>query len=51
MECPGEVEASCPYSAKKIYLDKLVEGHEAKWPLSVVCDIEDHPGKAEIFEK
>lgn len=38
------IEKDCPYSAKKIYLDKL-DQKEPKpfWPASVVCDIEDHP--------
>ena len=39
MDCPVNVESMCPYSAKKIYLDKGFG-----WPASVVCDIEDHPG-------
>lgn len=35
------VEATCPYSAKKIYLDPAPL--EPRWPVSVVCDIEDAP--------
>lgn len=30
------VEASCPYSAKKIYLDRVTRG-EVGWPVSVLC--------------
>lgn len=37
-----QVEATCPYSAKKIYLDPAPE--RPCWPMSVVCDIEDAPG-------
>jgi len=37
MTCP--VETSCPYSAKKVYLNNPVK----QWPMSVVCDIEDEP--------
>lgn len=40
LQCP--VEATCPYSAKKIYLDPAPE--RPRWPMSVVCDIEDAPG-------
>ncbi|KAG0720283.1 putative oxidoreductase YjhC [Chionoecetes opilio] len=36
-----EVEAGCPYSAKKIYLDPAPD--RPRWPMSVVCDIEDAP--------
>lgn len=35
------VESSCPYSAKKIYLDPLPS--KPHWPMSAVCDIEDAP--------
>lgn len=38
-ECP--VEQSCPYSADKIYLQR--SSGVPHWPMSVVCDIEDHP--------
>uniref|UniRef100_A0A0P4WKM8 Gfo/Idh/MocA-like oxidoreductase N-terminal domain-containing protein n=2 Tax=Scylla olivacea TaxID=85551 RepID=A0A0P4WKM8_SCYOL len=36
-----QVEAGCPYSAKKIYLDPAPD--RPRWPMSVVCDIEDAP--------
>ena len=36
------VERDCPYSAQKIYLERN-RGHR-HWPMSAVCDIEDHPG-------
>ncbi|XP_042217804.1 uncharacterized protein LOC121863286 isoform X2 [Homarus americanus] len=39
LQCP--VEASCAYSAKKIYLDPAPS--KPRWPMSVVCDIEDPP--------
>ncbi|XP_068207227.1 putative oxidoreductase YteT isoform X1 [Palaemon carinicauda] len=35
------IEESCPYSAKKIYLDPKPQ--KPQWPMSVVCDIEDAP--------
>ncbi len=35
------MEKKCPYSAKKIYLDKCPE--TPRWPMSVVCDVEDDP--------
>lgn len=42
-DCPAGVEKACPYSAKKIYLERYpVE--KPKWPMSVVCDVEDVPG-------
>lgn len=36
-----QVEATCPYSAKKIYLDPAPA--QPRWPMSVVYDIEDAP--------
>ena len=42
--CPDKVERSCPYSAKKIYLEMPRSLDAPTWPTSVVCDIEDHPG-------
>ena len=42
-DCP--VEDSCPYSAVKIYSYDSVSGKKPRWPLSVVCDIEDEPAK------
>ncbi|XP_053173197.1 putative oxidoreductase YteT isoform X2 [Scomber japonicus] len=30
------VEATCPYSARKIYLDRVKQGHTG-WPVSVIC--------------
>ena len=35
------MEKDCPYSAQKIYLERN-RGHR-HWPMSAVCDIEDHP--------
>lgn len=32
-----DVEDSCPYSAKKIYLASVEHGHTG-WPVSVICD-------------
>jgi hypothetical protein len=45
------VELLCPYSAKKIYLDRVENDSTvvAGWPMSVVCDIEDHPGNNRVF--
>ncbi|MDG4859736.1 Gfo/Idh/MocA family oxidoreductase [Streptomyces sp. T-3] len=37
LDCPSSVEASCPYSAKRLYGGKL-ERQELHWPLSVVVD-------------
>lgn len=34
LDCP--VESDCPYSAKKIYLDRVKRGW-VRWPVSVVC--------------
>jgi hypothetical protein len=53
LKCPKDVENACPYSAKKIYLDKLGDGDDIvdpRWPMSVVCDIEDHPRKFLSFQ-
>ena len=37
------VEASCPYSARKVYLSPPAR----HWPMTVVCDIEDESGDYE----
>ncbi|CAL1606852.1 unnamed protein product [Knipowitschia caucasica] len=34
LDCP--IEPQCPYSAKKIYLDAVKQGHSG-WPVSVIC--------------
>ncbi|XP_076019509.1 putative oxidoreductase YteT isoform X2 [Genypterus blacodes] len=34
LDCP--VEGACPYSARKIYLDRVKWGHTG-WPVSVIC--------------
>ncbi|KAK7077007.1 hypothetical protein SK128_015738 [Halocaridina rubra] len=39
LEC--KVEALCPYSAKKVYLDP--KPSKPRWPMNAVCDIEDPP--------
>ena len=36
------MEKDCPYSAQKIYMERNC-GYR-HWPMSAVCDIEDHPG-------
>ncbi|XP_060570904.1 putative oxidoreductase YteT isoform X2 [Ruditapes philippinarum] len=40
LDCPESVEKSCPYSAKKIYLNRVEQGHKG-WPASVLCDVVD----------
>lgn len=37
LECPQEVEHSCPYSAKRFYLGQL-EREQLSWPLNVISD-------------
>ncbi len=39
LEC--KVEDKCPYSAQKVYLNRCTG--VPRWPMSVVCDIEDDP--------
>ena len=39
LEC--SVEKECPYSVQKIYLSS--SNNLPRWPMSAVCDIEDHP--------
>ena len=43
------VEKECPYSAQKIYLERN-RGHR-HWPMSAVCDIEDHPGGYKVIKE
>ena len=40
MDCPAAVENSCPYSAKKIYLESVAAG-VVTWPNSVVTEVPD----------
>lgn len=37
LDCPANIENSCPYSAKKIYLERFDMGLRG-WPVSVICD-------------
>ncbi|XP_049437261.1 uncharacterized protein zgc:154075 isoform X3 [Epinephelus fuscoguttatus] len=34
------IEKDCPYSARKIYLDRVKQGHTG-WPVSVICQSSD----------
>lgn len=40
LDCPAEIERACPYSAKKVYLERVKEGHKG-WPLSVLEPVPD----------
>lgn len=40
LHCPADVEQSCPFSARKIYLAKSEKGYKG-WPLSAVVDNPD----------
>ncbi|XP_063396328.1 putative oxidoreductase YteT isoform X1 [Mytilus trossulus] len=35
LDCPSAIERVCPYSAKKVYLEKIAYGHKG-WPLSIL---------------
>ncbi|XP_071110368.1 putative oxidoreductase YteT [Haliotis cracherodii] len=39
-DCPQEIETSCPYSAKRYYLDQVKSGNRG-WPVSVITDVPD----------
>ncbi|XP_023931025.1 uncharacterized protein LOC106162818 isoform X1 [Lingula anatina] len=39
MDC--SIENSCPYSAKKLYLDEMVKQGNTRWPVSVITDVPD----------
>lgn len=41
LDCPASVENSCPYSAKKIYLEPVQKGTGHRWPISVITDVVD----------
>ena len=36
LDCPKEIEQACPYSAKKIYLERLEKG-QLGWPLDILA--------------
>ncbi|XP_046579702.1 uncharacterized protein LOC124287247 [Haliotis rubra] len=40
MDCPQKIETSCPYSAKRYYLDEVKSGNRG-WPVSVIADVPD----------
>jgi hypothetical protein len=44
---------SCPYSAKKIYLDPILlnPGRAKNWPIAVVCDMEDFDKTNDLVEE
>eukprot|EP00066_Takifugu_rubripes_P001837 XP_003963315.1 PREDICTED: uncharacterized protein LOC101066183 [Takifugu rubripes] len=46
LDCP--VEKDCPYSACKIYLDSIKQGHTG-WPVSVIC-ANSHPNLESVTE-
>ncbi|XP_053405261.1 uncharacterized protein LOC123523143 isoform X4 [Mercenaria mercenaria] len=50
LDCPASIENNCPYSAKKIYLDRVKRGHRG-WPTSVFCDIVDIENVTDALRK
>ncbi|XP_060570907.1 uncharacterized protein LOC132729203 [Ruditapes philippinarum] len=50
LDCPDTVQSSCPYSAKKIYLDMVEKGHKG-WPASVLCDVVDIENITDALKK
>ncbi|XP_053405249.1 putative oxidoreductase YteT isoform X3 [Mercenaria mercenaria] len=50
LDCPVSIENNCPYSAKKIYLDRVKQGHRG-WPTSVLCDIVDIENVTDALRK
>lgn len=40
LDCPESIESICPYSAKKLYLNDVKEGHTG-WPVSVLASAPD----------
>ncbi|XP_067659164.1 putative oxidoreductase YteT isoform X1 [Haliotis asinina] len=40
MDCPQKIETSCPYSAKRLYLDEVKSGNQG-WPVSIIADVPD----------
>jgi len=47
LDCPGEIEQNCPYSAKKIYLGFLKKGITG-WPVSILAP---NPTKEKILHE
>lgn len=46
----NQSENDCPYSAKKIYLDRIKQGH-TKWPVHVLSEIPTVESITEALEK
>ena len=46
LDCPQHIESNCPYSARKIYLERLAQG-QTGWPLDVLAL---HPTEASILD-
>lgn len=53
LQCPAHIERQCPYSAKRIYLDRVKEGY-TEWPVKVIVQdgsIPDIENVTEALEK
>ncbi|CAG2189952.1 unnamed protein product [Mytilus edulis] len=49
LDCPSSIERVCPYSAKKVYLEKIANGHKG-WPLSILHSSPDIENITELLK-
>ena len=50
LKCPASIENACPYSAKRIYLNRVVNAGHTGWPVNVIVSSGDIPDIENVTE-